>query len=183
MLDLCLLGFFLYTSRIGLVIFFPAITLFSFFPQVLFTFLCCRQMLQHKRWEQAPVQLTIGSTMPRKMLGKEERDTSQVECYGFAKSISSRESANPNLKTSGGSCRITTYCVPMLINHKVKKNPIFLLPTLNMLASATRFGFLGFSAVVVWNPLVPYDFFLLSFLEGEMEMKTSLGLFFSTTYT
>lgn len=96
--------------------------------------------------------------MPRKMLGKEERDTSPVECYGFTKSISSRESANPNLKTSGGSCRITTYFVPMLINHKIKKKPIFLLPTLNMLASATRFGFLGFSAAV-WNPLVPYDFF------------------------
>lgn len=117
--------FFLYASRSGLVIFFQhSYPVFLFYPST-FVFLCCRQMLKHKRWDQVLVQLTKGSITPRKTLGKEEWDTSPVECYGFAKSVRSRESADPNWKTSGGSCRITSYFVPMLIHHKVKKNPSF----------------------------------------------------------
>lgn len=125
-------------------------------------------MLQHKRWEQAPVRLMKGSITPRKTLGKEEQDAPPVECYGFTKSTSPRESANLNWKTSSGSCRITSYFVPRLIDHKVKKTPSFFLPTLNVLASASCFRFLGLSAVV-WSPSVTYVF--LPFSPGSYTWK------------
>lgn len=173
--------FFLYTSGSGVLVFSPHnYPVFLFSPSAV-AFLCCRQTLEHRRWEQALVQLVKEGLTPRKTLGKEERDTSPVECYGFAKIISSRQSADSNWETSGGSCRITSYFVPMLMSHKIKKTHLF-PANFECVAFSFSIWILG-SLCIVWNTLAPCDFLSVSPGSYTWKWRHLWIYFFSMIYT
>lgn len=134
----------------------------SFPPQLsrfpVFSKCICFPLLKNCRCDQAPALL--GSITPSKKPWKEERDASPIKCYGFTISIFSRETADLNLKTSEGSCRITSYFVPMLISHRAKKKP-HLFPA--------NFECVGFS----------FSFWILGSLCSSLESFGALWFLFS----
>lgn len=110
----------------------PQLPCFSAFLNC-FSFLFCRQITQHRRWNQAPVQMMKSSITPRKTLENEVMAFLKTYCLGSLSTWILKHQET----------RRITYFVLMQISHRDKMPHIFLCQIWIALASVSHLGFPG----------------------------------------